>query len=74
MHAFRDNAATFLLATPAAARGLDMPAVSHVYNLDCPQDATSYLHRAGRAGRIGSPVTGNGYNPHAILNLSVLLP
>lgn len=57
MHDFRDNAATFLLATPAASRGLDLPAVSHVYNLGCP-DATSYLHQAGRAGRIGSPVQG----------------
>jgi superfamily II DNA/RNA helicase len=58
LHAFRDNRATFLLATPAAARGLDLPAVSHVYNLDPPEDAVAYLHRAGRAGRIGSPVKG----------------
>ena len=58
MHDFRDNAATFLLATPAASRGLDLPAVSHVYNLGCPPDATLYLHQAGRAGRIGSPVQG----------------
>ena len=59
MHAFRDNVATFLLATPAAARGLDLPAVSHIYNLGCPEDTTEYLHRAGRAGRIGSPVRGD---------------
>ena len=58
LHAFRDNKASFLLATPQAARGLDLPAVSHVYNLDIPQDAITYLHRAGRAGRIGSPVPG----------------
>ena len=58
LHAFRDNKASFLLATPQAARGLDLPAVSHVYNLDLPQDAVTYLHRAGRAGRIGSPVPG----------------
>ncbi len=57
MHDFRDNAATFLLATPSASRGLDLPAVSHVYNLTCP-DVTTYLHQAGRAGRIGSPVQG----------------
>lgn len=57
MHDFRDNAATFLLATPAASRGLDLPAVSHVYILGCP-DVTTYLHEAGRAGRIGSPVQG----------------
>ena len=58
LHAFRDNKATFLLATPAAARGLDLPAVSHVYSLDPPGDAVGYLHRAGRAGRIGSTVRG----------------
>lgn len=57
MHDFRDNAATFLLATPSASRGLDLPAVSHVYNLSCP-DVTTYLHQAGRTGRIGSPVQG----------------
>lgn len=58
LHAFRDNQTTLLLATPAAARGLDLPAVSHVYNLSPPGDAADYLHRAGRAGRIGSPVAG----------------
>ncbi|KAK9816599.1 hypothetical protein WJX72_002558 [[Myrmecia] bisecta] len=58
LHSFRDNKATLMLATPAAARGLDLPAVSYVYNLGMPEDATGYLHRAGRAGRIGSPVKG----------------
>jgi superfamily II DNA/RNA helicase len=58
MHAFRDNKASLLIATPAAARGLDLPAVSFVYNTSAPADATDYLHRAGRAGRIGSGVTG----------------
>jgi superfamily II DNA/RNA helicase len=58
LHAFRDNRATLLVATPAAARGLDLPAVSHVYNVAPPRDAADYLHRAGRAGRIGSPVPG----------------
>lgn len=58
MHAFRDNKASLLIATPAAARGLDLPAVSFVYNTAPPEDATDYLHRAGRAGRIGSGVPG----------------
>lgn len=58
LHAFRDNQSTLLLATPSAARGLDLPALSHVYNVGVPDDATSYLHRAGRAGRIGSTVKG----------------
>ncbi|GIL51790.1 hypothetical protein Vafri_7708 [Volvox africanus] len=54
LHSFRDNKSTLLLATGAAARGLDLPGVSHVYSLGSPPDATQYLHRAGRAGRIGS--------------------
>jgi hypothetical protein len=58
LHSFRDNKTTLLLATPQAARGLDLPAVSHVYNVVPPGDAVEYLHRAGRAGRIGSPVKG----------------
>lgn len=58
LHSFRDNKTTLLLATPNAARGLDLPAVSHVYNVSPPKDAAEYLHRAGRAGRIGSPVSG----------------
>lgn len=54
LHAFRDNATSLLLCTPQASRGLDLPAVSHVYNMGLPEDGTQYLHRAGRAGRIGS--------------------
>ncbi|KAK9828026.1 hypothetical protein WJX81_001394 [Elliptochloris bilobata] len=58
LHAFRDARASFLLATPAAARGLDLPAVSHVYSLGPPATPADYLHRAGRAGRIGAPRPG----------------
>lgn len=54
----RDRAASLLLATPSASRGLDLPAVSHVYNLGSPADTKEYLHRAGRAGRIGSTTGG----------------
>ncbi|GLC37061.1 hypothetical protein PLESTB_001395900 [Pleodorina starrii] len=54
LHSFRDHKSSLLLATGAAARGLDLPGVSHVYSLGPPPDATQYLHRAGRAGRIGS--------------------
>jgi hypothetical protein len=54
LHAFRDRAASLLLCTPAASRGLDLPAVSHVYLVGPPPDAREYLLRAGRAGRIGS--------------------
>ncbi|KAL4447639.1 hypothetical protein ABPG75_004858 [Micractinium tetrahymenae] len=58
LHSFRDNKTTLLLCTPAAARGLDLPAVSHVYNVEPPGSATEYLHRAGRSGRIGSAIQG----------------
>lgn len=59
LHAFRDRVASMLLATPSAARGLDLPAVSHVYSLGLPLDATEYVHKAGRAGRIGSTSGGD---------------
>lgn len=53
-HAFRDGRASLLLATPAAARGLDLPAVAAVFCLGPPAGgAADYLHRAGRAGRLG---------------------
>ncbi len=53
-HAFRDGAASLMLATPASERGLDMPAVRFVYSMCPPDSATAYLHRAGRAARIGA--------------------
>jgi hypothetical protein len=53
-HAFRDGAASLMLTTPAAERGLDMPAVRFVYSMGVPASAVVYLHRAGRAGRIGA--------------------
>jgi ATP-dependent RNA helicase RhlB len=42
-----------LVATDVAARGLHIPAVSHVINFDLPQDAEDYVHRIGRTARIG---------------------
>ncbi|KAK9856421.1 hypothetical protein WJX84_004394, partial [Apatococcus fuscideae] len=55
---FRDHAASLLLATPAASRGLDLPEIAYIYNLDPPSTAVDYVHRAGRAGRIGSSSPG----------------
>lgn len=52
--AFRDGGASLLLATPAAERGLDMPAVRFVYSLGPPSSANAYVHRAGRVGRVGA--------------------
>ncbi|NOX75631.1 MAG: DEAD/DEAH box helicase [Gammaproteobacteria bacterium] len=42
-----------LVATDVAARGLDVPRISHVVNYDIPQDAEAYIHRIGRTGRAG---------------------
>lgn len=44
----------FLVATDVAARGLDIPALSHVFLYEVPEDAESYIHRAGRTGRAGA--------------------
>ncbi|RUT33205.1 DEAD/DEAH box helicase [Arsenicitalea aurantiaca] len=60
LDAFRNNRLTLLIASDVAARGLDIPAVSHVYNFDAPTHAEDYVHRigrTGRAGRSGSAVT-----------------
>ncbi|MCW8855565.1 MAG: DEAD/DEAH box helicase, partial [Gammaproteobacteria bacterium] len=42
-----------LIATDVAARGLDVPRISHVVNYDIPHDTESYVHRIGRTGRAG---------------------
>jgi ATP-dependent RNA helicase DeaD len=53
MRRFRGGQAEILIATDVAARGLDIPAVSHVYNFDVPHHADDYVHRIGRTGRAG---------------------
>jgi superfamily II DNA/RNA helicase len=50
---FRAGKLTFLVASDVAARGLDIPAVSHVLNFDVPTHAEDYIHRIGRTGRAG---------------------
>ncbi len=50
---FRDGSLTFLVASDVAARGLDIPNVSHVFNYDVPSHAEDYVHRIGRTGRAG---------------------
>lgn len=44
----------FLVATDIAGRGIDIPELSHVFIYDWPEDAESYVHRAGRTGRAGA--------------------
>ena len=50
---FRSGALKILVASDVAARGLDVPSVSHVFNFDVPIHADDYVHRIGRTGRAG---------------------
>ncbi len=51
---FRDGSVRVLVATDIAARGIDVPGVSHVINYELPDEAESYVHRIGRTGRNGA--------------------
>ena len=50
---FKDNAVKLLVCSDVAARGLDIPEVSHVFNFDVPTHSEDYVHRIGRTGRAG---------------------
>ncbi len=53
LDAFRKGELRLLVASDVAARGLDIPDVSHVFNFDVPHHAEDYIHRIGRTGRAG---------------------
>ncbi len=53
LDAFRNGELRFLVASDVAARGLDVPSVSHVFNYDVPTHSEDYVHRIGRTGRAG---------------------
>ncbi|MHB8565805.1 MAG: DEAD/DEAH box helicase [Nitrososphaerales archaeon] len=53
MRNFRSGYIELLIATDVAARGIDVPAVSHVINYDVPMDPLTYFHRIGRTARAG---------------------
>jgi len=53
LESFRTGGLKLLVASDVAARGLDIPAVSHVFNFDVPHHADDYVHRIGRTGRAG---------------------
>ncbi len=53
LKAFKDGDIKTLIATDVAARGIDIPAVSHVYNYDLPEVPDAYVHRIGRTARAG---------------------
>ncbi|HYI24616.1 MAG TPA: DEAD/DEAH box helicase [Thermomicrobiales bacterium] len=57
MRKFRAGQADILIATDVAARGLDIPDVSHVFNFDIPESTETYVHRIGRTGRAGKAGT-----------------
>jgi ATP-dependent RNA helicase RhlB len=51
---FQEDKVNLMIATDVAARGLHIPAVSHVINYDLPQDVEDYVHRIGRTARFGA--------------------
>jgi superfamily II DNA/RNA helicase len=53
LDAFRNGTIAFLAASDVAARGLDIPDVSHIFNYDVPIHPEDYIHRIGRTGRAG---------------------
>jgi len=54
LRAFRSGKVDILVATDVAARGIDVEAVTHVINYQCPDEEKTYLHRIGRTGRAGA--------------------
>jgi superfamily II DNA/RNA helicase len=59
MEQFKTNQTSVMLATPNSVRGLDFPALTHVYTMYLPMDdPREYLHLAGRVGRVGHRVEG----------------
>ncbi len=64
-HKFRQAQHACLFATDIVARGMDFPAIDWVVQVDCPEDAATYVHRVGRAARFGR-------RGHALLMLAPL--
>ncbi|MGO1118981.1 DEAD/DEAH box helicase [Rhodovibrionaceae bacterium A322] len=54
LSAFRHGRFDILVATDVAARGIDVPDITHVFNFDLPMEAEAYVHRIGRTGRAGA--------------------
>ncbi|MEK7564474.1 MAG: DEAD/DEAH box helicase [Patescibacteria group bacterium] len=63
LDSFKKNQINILIATDVAARGLDIPDVTHVINYDVPQTYDTYVHRIGRTGRAGKKGTALTFVP-----------
>ena len=77
LESFREGDLRILVASDVAARGLDIPSVSHVFNFDVPIQAEDYVHRIGRTGRAGREGTAimicNNSDKKNFLNVEALL-
>src|SRR5699024_105117 len=51
---FREGKSELLLVSDVAARGLDIPDLTHVIHMDLPKETTQFVHRSGRTGRLGA--------------------
>jgi superfamily II DNA/RNA helicase len=65
----RKGTTRILVATDVAARGIDVPAISHVINFDLPMSAEDYVHRIGRTGRAGSTGVALSFAAHRDMRL-----
>jgi superfamily II DNA/RNA helicase len=63
LDSFKKDHINVLIATDVAARGLDIPDVTHVINYDVPQTYDTYIHRIGRTGRSGKKGTALTFVP-----------
>ena len=81
LESFRNGSLKLLVASDVAARGLDIPDVSHVFNFDVPHHADDYVHRIGRTGRAGKSgqafmitTPADGRNLDKVLKLTGKIP
>jgi len=65
LNALRERKVRVLVATDVAARGIDVPGITHVFNYDLPKFAEDYVHRIGRTGRAGRTGTAISLAHHA---------